>query len=90
MIDDEFVIYDDLSSTGVTEWRKEIVFEMIDYRYSSMKPTIITTNLTPAEIKQTYHERVLSRMFAKENTIIIIDGKDNRKTECNKDKIFER
>ncbi len=78
MIDDDFMIYDDLGSTGITDWRKEIIFEMIDYRYSSMKPTIITTNLSVSEIKKTYHDRVLSRMFAKENTIIIIDGDDKR------------
>ena len=81
MIDDEFVIYDDLGSTGFTNWKSDVVFELIDERYSSMNPTIITTNLTVNELKQQYHERVISRMFAKENTIISAMTEDYRQTE---------
>lgn len=78
MIDDEFLIYDDMGSTGFSEWRKEVIFELIDARYSSMKPTIITSNLSNAEIPSIYHERVWSRLSAAENTIIKVNGTDYR------------
>lgn len=79
LIDDELVILDDIGSTGLNEWRKEIIFDAIDERYNSMKPTVITSNFSIKEFKEFFHERVPSRLFAKENCIIeILDGVDLR------------
>jgi len=79
LIDDEFVMLDDIGSTGLNEWRKEIIFDAIDERYNSMKPTVITSNFSVNEFKDFFHERVSSRLFAKDNYIIeILDGQDLR------------
>lgn len=79
LIDDPFVMIDDIGSTGLTEWRKEILFDAIDERYNSMAPTIITSNLSMKEFKEIFHPRIYSRLADKENTIIeILDGKDLR------------
>ncbi len=79
LIDDDFVMIDDIGSTGLNEWRKEIIFDAIDERYNSMKPTIITSNFSVREFKYYFHERVSSRLFAKENCVIeILDGDDRR------------
>lgn len=78
-IDDDFVMIDDIGSTGLNEWRKEIIFDAIDERYNSMKPTVITSNFSVKEFKEYFHERVSSRLFAKDNYIIeILDGQDLR------------
>lgn len=70
-IDDDFLIFDDLGSSGTpSEWRKEVLFDMLDIRYSSSKPSIFTSNLTRTEIGKDYGARFASRLFAKENTII--------------------
>ena len=79
LIDDDFVILDDIGSTGLNEWRKEIIFDAIDERYNCMKPTIITSNFSIKEFKSFFHERVASRLFSKENCVIeILDGEDLR------------
>jgi len=78
MVKEDFVILDDLGSTGLNDWRKEVLFEFIDQRYASERPTVITSNLTFEEIQQNLHPRVASRLFAKENTIIQIWGEDKR------------
>jgi DNA replication protein DnaC len=79
LIDDEFVMIDDIGSTGLNEWRKEIIFDAIDERYNSMKPTVVTSNFSVAEFKEFFHERVSSRLFAKDNYVIeILDGQDLR------------
>ena len=79
LIDDEIVMIDDLGSTGLNEWRKEIIFDMIDERYNSMLPTIVTTNFTSKEIKDLFHPRVFSRLFDKDNVVIEMhDGLDHR------------
>ncbi len=79
LIDDDLVILDDIGSTGLNDWRKEVIFDAIDERYNSMKPTIITSNFSKKEFLENFHERLGSRLFSKENIIIeILDGPDLR------------
>lgn len=90
LIDDEFIILDDIGSSGLTEWRKEILFEAIDFRYCSMLPTVIITNFSKKEIRSLYHERLASRIFATENIVIEIhDGPDLRQKEEKNDRNTE-
>lgn len=70
MTDHEFLIIDDLGSSGFNEWRKEVIFDTIDQRYESRKPTVFTSNLTREELKIGLGHRGASRLFAKENLII--------------------
>jgi len=70
LIDDELVFFDDIGCNKPNEWREEIMFESINNCYNSMKPTVITTNLTRRDFYDKYHERVASRIFATENIII--------------------
>lgn len=78
LCDDELVVLDDLGSLGLNDWRREVIFEFLDKRYCSEKPTIITSNFSREEIKNQFHPRVASRLFCKENTIIESWGVDKR------------
>ncbi len=79
LIDDQLVMIDDIASDKHSEWREEILFAAIDQRYSSMKPTVITSNLTIDDFKKTYQPRLFSRLFAADNIIIEIkNGEDFR------------
>lgn len=78
--DYDLVILDDVGS-GIDpnkhtnrdlEWRKEILFSFLDRRYNCMKPTIITSNFNKSAFQEIYHSRVVSRLFAAENTVIRI------------------
>jgi DNA replication protein DnaC len=81
LCESEFLVYDDLGSTGQTDFRKEVVFELCDKRYGNMLPTIISSNLTRKDIGEIYHPRIISRIFAKENTIIEMSTEDLRQRE---------
>jgi len=70
MTDDEFMIFDDLASSSINEWRSEMLFELIDRRYESKLPTVFTSNLTKDELFKALGPRSHSRLFAKQNTII--------------------
>jgi len=74
LLDDDLIIIDDVGSSGHTDWREEVLFDAIDQRYSSMKPTIVTSNLTKKDFYNIYGQRISSRLFAKENTIINLEG----------------
>lgn len=80
--DDEFMIYDDMGSATPSDWKKDVLFTLIDIRYSSRLPTVITTNLTEDEIKNILGYRTHSRLFDKRNLIINLHGcKDKRQDE---------
>jgi DNA replication protein DnaC len=70
LIDDDFIIIDDLGSSGHNQWREEIILELLDYRYSLKKPTLITSNLSKKEFYDIYKSRIASRLFAAENLIL--------------------
>ena len=61
---------DDFGATRNSEWEKEQMTYIIDRRYVSKKPTIITSNLSLNEISEIYHPRVADRLGASENLII--------------------
>ena len=73
-IDDDIVIVDDIGSSGYSEWREEILMELVDFRYKDAKPTIFTSNLTKQNFYDTYNHRIPSRLFAKQNTILDFTG----------------
>lgn len=68
--DDDLVILDDFGSSGANEWRTEVLFEFVDYRYREKKKTIVTTNLSRNKIATDYSKRLASRLFASENVHI--------------------
>lgn len=55
-------ILDDLGAENPTEFVRERLFEIIDYRYSAELPLIITTNTTPAELKKQIGGRNFDRI----------------------------
>lgn len=74
LTDDDLIVVDDLGSQGHNEWREKMMFELLDTRYNTGKPTIFTTNLSLEHFKKSYDPRVASRLFSKENTIIDFAG----------------
>lgn len=68
--DDDLLVIDDIGSSGYTDWREEIMMELIDFRYRNSKPTVFTSNLMPSDFYKTYNKRIPSRLFSKENVYI--------------------
>lgn len=84
------LIIDDLGAERKSEFMQEMVFNIIDSRYRSGLPLIITTNLTTDEIKQPketsfarIYDRVLERCFP-----IEVSGHSRRRKNV-KDSYFD-
>lgn len=87
------LIIDDLKTERQTEYMQEIVYNIIDSRYRSGKPFIITTNLTLQEVKTPKNisdgrsfDRILERCFpvevngaSKRRKKIIADYEETKK-----------
>ena len=56
------LILDDLRSTSTSEWADEKLFQIIDYRYLSSAPTVITTSETKEGMEEDI-PRLATRMF---------------------------
>ncbi len=75
------LVIDDLAAERDTEYMNEIVYNIIDSRYRSGLPHIVTTNLTAVELSkpsQMSKQRTYSRLL--EMCVPIeVSGKDRRK-----------
>ena len=58
----KLLVLDDLGAELATDWVRDTVYSVVNHRYNELLPTIVTTNLTLAEISQNYHDRLASRL----------------------------
>lgn len=81
------LVIDDLATEADTEYRNEIVYNIIDSRYRAGLPLIVTTNLTAEELKNSADirkQRIYSRLF--ERCIPLeVKGVDRRRNRLKND-----
>jgi DNA replication protein DnaC len=63
----DILVFDDLGAATNTDWQQEVILDLIDKRVSMQKKTLFTTNLTNAELYETFGSRTASRLLAKDN-----------------------
>lgn len=77
ILDCDLLIIDDLGSEFSTQLTVSALYNIVNCRGLEEKPTIISTNLTPDELKDTYSDRIASRILSA-YTILQFDGADIR------------
>ena len=76
-MDCDLLIIDDLGTEMVNSFTAASLFNCINERHLRRKSVIISTNLSLAELRQTYSERVFSRITSN-YTLLKIYGDDLR------------
>lgn len=56
------LVLDDLGAEKVTDWSVATLYLIIDRRYREMRPTIVTSNLSVAQIGEALSPRIASRL----------------------------
>lgn len=84
----EILILDDVGAERDTEFVRDILFDILDYRYNNRKLTLITSNLSPKRLilrlssdnfeDTSLGERLYSRL-CEVGEFIYVEGKDERK-----------
>lgn len=69
---------DDLGAVKASEWTEEVLYRVVDYRYSNLLPCIFATNLKPGELSERLGERTASRL-SEMCRVLILDGDDRRR-----------
>ena len=72
-----YLIIDDLGVEKATEWVREVLYLIINRRYSRCLPTIITTNFSYRDLALKLGNRLISRLLH-DALIIKLDGRDYR------------
>jgi len=57
------LILDDLGAHNYTDWTRNKLFSIINYRLNYMLPTIITTNINLEDLEHFLGERTTSRII---------------------------
>jgi len=58
----DLLVFDDLGAEKATEWVRDRLYLVINRRYENMKPVIVTTNCSEAELKERLGPRIVSRL----------------------------
>ena len=74
----DLLIIDDLGTEVVNQFTLSCLYHVINTRLNLQKPTIISTNLTPGEMRKLYSDRISSRLTG-EFQVIPFYGTDVRK-----------
>ena len=74
----DLLIIDDLGTEVVNQFTLSCLYHVINTRLNLQKPMIISTNLTSAELRKTYNDRITSRLTG-EFEVVPFYGTDIRK-----------
>lgn len=64
LLDTDLLILDDLGAEFESSFYVSVIYNIINTRLNYGKPTIISSNLTPAELQKRYDDRIVSRLLA--------------------------
>lgn len=80
MLDCELLVIDDLGTESMLKnVTKEYLYTVVNERWLNGKHTIVTTNLTPAELMSRYGESIASRLLDKnKSSALLLDTKNSR------------
>lgn len=74
----DLLLVDDLAAAKGSEWVEEQTYRLINGRYEAMLPTIFTTNLGGAELREAIGDRIASRLV--ETCVrVALSGEDRRR-----------
>jgi len=70
---------DDLGAEKPSEYTAQQLYRVVNARYEAGRPTIVTTNRTPADLAATVGERTVSRLV-EDAAWVVVGGPDRRRS----------
>jgi len=71
------LVLDDLGRERTSDWTAEVVYALVNARYEAQLRTVVTTNLTSAELAESPYWPAISRL-AEDGELVRIDAPDRR------------
>ena len=82
-LDCDLLIIDDLGSEIISSFSVSCLYNIVNTRVNRGKPILISTNLSAAEMRKIYQDRITSRLFG-EFVIMKLCGSDYRRKKLKK------
>ena len=78
----DLLVIDEVGIQFGTDTDRMILYEILDLRYESMRPVILTTNITDLKsLEKLLGERIIDRLFEGESKIVFFDWESHRRFE---------
>ena len=74
----DLLILDDLGTEFISQFTVSCLYNLLNTRMNNGRPTVISTNLSPAELSEKYEDRIYSRIVGSGSRILLFKGKDKR------------
>jgi len=74
----DLLILDDLGTEFISQFTVSCLYNLLNTRMNKGLPTIISTNLSPAELSEKYEDRIYSRIVGADSQVLLFKGKDRR------------
>jgi DNA replication protein DnaC len=74
---DGLLVLDDLGREKASDWTGELVYALVNARYEARLPTLVTTNLTSADLAASPYWPAISRL-AEDGQLVRVDAPDRR------------
>ena len=74
----DLLILDDLGTEFVSQFTVSCIYNLLNTRINKGLSTIISTNLSPAELSEKYEDRIYSRIVGSDSRILLFKGNDQR------------
>ena len=74
----DLLIIDDLGTEHITQFTVSSLYNLLNTRLNKDLSTVISTNLAPQELSTKYDDRIYSRLFGPETTVLSFTGADRR------------
>lgn len=71
------LLLDDLAAERGSDWTVEVLYRILDARYSWERPTIVTSNTPPGEVRERLGDRIASRLNGI-GEVVAMTGPDRR------------
>lgn len=63
LMETDLLVLDDLGTENFTQFYESVLYNIINTRINTSRPTIVSTNFTPEELQKKYNGRIISRLF---------------------------
>jgi DNA replication protein DnaC len=74
----DLLVIDDIDKVKQSDAFHEFLYLVVNSRYASQKPTVITTNSSFTKLEEVMGPAISSRLFAKESLLVEVEGEDLR------------
>lgn len=72
------LIIDDLGTEFSNQFTLSTIYNLLNTRQNKGLPTVISTNLSPDELRAKYEDRIYSRIIGSDSRVLAFYGKDGR------------